>query len=422
MSGTSAPAPARAASDPGFDVVAIGAGLGIYALTRAYHEAYGTVTTVLAANAPEPLRRSVTSHVVDLPAGADDAARVARLVELAQERPAGRPAVLLCNSDGNVEFVARNAEVLSQHYALRYPSLEVVERLADKASFAEVCTELGIDIPATEVIDFRDGTLPELPALPFDYPVVAKPAQAEPHVHVRMPGKKKIYPLHSAEELRDLISRLHAAGFRNRFVVQEMIPGDDTSMLSLTAYRSASGTITLMGGARVLLEEHTPEALGRPAAMITQDLPEQFAQMRRILDEVGYVGFANADIKVDPRDGVARFLEINPRIGRNSYYVTGGGANVAEVMVADAIEGRDPEPRVGLDEVLYSIVPFRLLLRYITDPQLAAQVKRIARARTVNPWRYRAEGLWLRGYSYAVPLNHIRKFRRHYPEPSADGF
>lgn len=413
---------ASSSAAPEFDAVALGAGLGIYALTRAVHEAYGVVTTVVVAAAPEPMRRSRTCTVRDLPTGAGEQARLQALLDLAAERPDGRPAILLCNTDGDVEFIARHAEALGEHYALRYPSLDAVGRIADKASFAQLCAGLGIAVPATEVLDFRAEVPPALPDLPFDYPVVAKPAQSEPHVRVRMAGKKKIYMIQNAAELADLIARLHGAGFRDRFVVQELIPGDDTCMLSVTAYRDSHGTITLMGGARVLLEEHTPDALGRPAAMITQDLPEQFAQMRRILDEIGYVGFANADVKIDPRDGTPRFLEINPRIGRNSYYVTAGGTNVAEVLVADAIEHREVSPRIGLDEVLYTIVPLPLLRRYVVDPTLAAEVRRTARHRTVNPWRSRAEGWWLRGYSHAVALNHVRKFRRHYPEPSSTGF
>lgn len=406
----------------GFDVVALGAGLGIYALTRAVHEQYGVVTTVVAVGAPEPMRRSVTCTVHDLPDGVDDAGRLEALLQLARQRPAGRRALLLCNTDGDVEFIARHADRLGEHYELRYPALDVVERLADKASFARLCEEHGIAIPETLVLDFCDGELPPVPHLPFGYPCVAKPALAEPHVRIRMPGKQKVYVLHDRAELEDLARRLHAAGFRDRFVVQELIPGDDTAMRSITAYRDAAGQVTLLASAAVLLEEHTPDALGRPAAMITREYPEQLEQARRLLEATGYVGFANVDIKEDPRDGSQRFLEINPRIGRNSYYVTGAGANVARFLVEDAIEGRSPAPVIGVPELLYSIVPTWLVLRYVTDPEQRRWVRRVARRRTVNPWIYRAEGPWMRAYAEAVRWNHVRKFRRHYPKPTGTGF
>ncbi len=423
---SSSPAPASSQNTPGktpdFDVVLLGSGLGIYALSRAFHEAYGVVSTVLAVKAPEPMLRSVTCEVVDLPSGVDDAGRLQALLDLAQQRPAGRRTLLLGNTDGDIDFIARHADTLNPHYALRIPSAETVKKLADKAHFAQLCTDLEIAIPDTVVIDFGGEQMPELPHLPFSFPVVAKPAVAEPHVRLRMAGKKKVYFLQNREELLDLIQRLHSAGFQDRFVVQELIPGDDTAMRSITAYRDAQGNITLLAGAKVLLEEHTPDALGRPAAMITADFPEQFAQVRRLLEATNYVGFANADIKEDPRDGSQRFLEINPRIGRNSYYVTGAGANVATFLVADAVENRVTEPCVGVPEILYSIVPTSLILRYMTDPDQRAWVRSVARRRTVNPWIYRAERLWMRAYAEAVRLNHVRKFRRYYPKPSQTGF
>ena len=45
------------------------------------------------------------------------------------------------------------------------------------------------------------------------------------------------------------------------------------------------------------------------------------AQARTFLAATGYRGFANFDVKVDPRTGVFRFFEVNPRIGRNNYYI-----------------------------------------------------------------------------------------------------
>ena len=53
----------------------------------------------------------------------------------------------------------------------------------------------------------------------------------------------------------------------------------------------------------------------------------------------GYRGYANFDVKVDPRDGLAKFFEVNPRIGRNNYSVTGAGANVARFVVAVLQQG-----------------------------------------------------------------------------------
>src|SRR5690606_14587618 len=141
-----------------------------------------------------------------------------------------------------------------------------------------------------------------------------------------------------------LVRTIAEAGYAGRLVVQELVPGDDTAEGSITAYTDATGRVTLLCSARVLLGEHTPDALGRPAAMITTEFGDALPQARALLEATGYRGFANFDVKLDARDGHWKFFEVNPRIGRNNHYVTAAGANVSRFVVADAIEHRELEP------------------------------------------------------------------------------
>jgi D-aspartate ligase len=148
-----------------------------------------------------------------------------------------------------------------------------------------------------------------------------------------------------------------------------------------------------------------------------------FDQARAFLAATGYRGYANFDLKVDPRDGRFAFFEVNPRIGRNNYYVTAAGANVARFVVADHVDEVAIEPVTVRREVLYSVVPVRLLLHYVREPQLAATVRRLAPG-TVHPLAYWAAdgGAKRRAYVAAAKLNQVRKFRRWYPEPTGTGF
>ena len=122
--------------------------------------------------------------------------------------------------------------------------------------------------------------------------------------------------------------------------------------------------------------------------------------------------------------GSFRFFEVNPRIGRNNYYVTAAGANPTRFLVEDRVEGLAVEPVVVDREVLYSILPHRLLLRYVVDPALAAKVRGLIRARAVtHPLQYRHDALpRRRAYVTAALLNQVRKFRRYYPEVTSTGF
>ena len=297
--------------------------------------------------------------------------------------------------------------------------------ISDKARFAELCQRLGIRTPRTVVQELagvgRPGWEPE--ALDFPFPVIAKAANSADYERLSFEGKKKVYQVDDDESLRALYTTLAGVGFAGRFVVQEMIPGDDTQMRSITCYVDTNGVVTLACCAHVLLEEHTPSGLGNPAAMITGRFDEMLVQATNLLTSTGYVGFANFDVKVDPRDGSAQFFEVNPRIGRNNYYVTAAGANPVRFLVEDRVDGSAVAPVVVENEVLYSIVPHRLLRRYIIDPTLRAKVDRLIReGRTAHPLRYRAERrLKRRFYVAAAAINQVRKFRRHYPRVTGTG-
>lgn len=405
--------------------VMLGADIGVYALARAFHEAYGVRSIVVSGAALGPV---ADSRIVDnrlVADGHDPRQLVDAVLEVAREQ-AGKRLVLLANSDWLVRVVVQHRAELEPHYVVPFLDEELMDRLSDKATFAEIATDLGLAVPRTIVQDFALADDPAWAPVPVDvgYPLIAKAASSADYQEVEFPGKKKVFEIGSPDELDALWAALRGAGYRGRFVVQELVPGDDTRMRSITAYVDSRGSITLLASAHVLLEEHTPSGLGNPAAMVVTREQGMLDQAAAFLRGVGYVGFANFDVKVDPRDGSFRFFEVNPRIGRNNYYVTAAGANVARFLVEDRVLDRAVEPVVVDTEVLYSILPHRLLLRYVLDPALAGKVRGLIRAgRVAHPLRYRRDaGVKRRWYVLAAGLNQVRKFRRHYPEPTSTGF
>lgn len=408
--------------------VILGGDLGVYALARAFHEEYGVRSVVVSSVLTGAIGHSRIIENVLLGAGVGPEEMVDRLCALGEELSARRPGVplvLLANTDWLVRLVVTNRERLEEHFVVPFLAESLMDRLADKASFAALCTDLGIPVPRTIVQDFSaagDGWEPE--PVDLEFPVIAKAASSADYEDVTFPGKKKVFEIADPGELEGLYRSLIDAGFRGTFLVQELIPGDDTQMRSITAYVDRSGAVTLLSSAHVLLEEHTPSGLGNPAAMITYRDDEMLAQARRLLEATGYIGFANFDVKVDPRDGSFRFFEVNPRIGRNNYYVTAAGVNVARVLVDDVVHGARREPLVVDQEVLYSILPHRLLLRYVLDPALRRRVEGLIRSgRVVHPLRYPADRTWRRWlYVRTAMLNQFRKFRRYYPEVTGTGF
>ncbi|CAM3975810.1 carboxylate--amine ligase [Helcobacillus massiliensis] len=423
------PSPADHSDTEHVQLVLLGGDIGVYAIARAFHEAFGTHATVITRSVAGPVADSSILQARGLGAEAGEAElleaalETGRLATAQRARTGGPKPFLLANADWLIALIVRNREALSEHYLLPVLPEDLLEQVADKAEFARLCAEVEMTTPTTVIVDFTDGALPAVPEVEhLGWPLVAKPSRSSAYAHVKFPGKRKVFEIADRAQLEDLVRRLHEAGFRDRFVLQEMIPGDDTAMRSVTAYVDQRGAVTLMGGAHVLLEEHTPGALGNPAAMITQDMPELFAQAERFLTHVGYRGYANFDVKVDPRDGQPKFFEVNPRVGRNNVYMTAAGANIALPAVADHLQQRSIEQIRPTREILYSIIPRTLLWRYVTDPSLRSRAKAIAKRATVHPLLYRPEGLKRRAYVAAAMANQVKKFAQHYRSPSADGF
>ncbi|QQO76853.1 carboxylate--amine ligase [Actinomyces sp. HMT897] len=404
--------------------VVLGGDIGVYAIARQLHTATTSRVTVLSPAPIEAISLSSYIDVVPLPEEPTEEDTIAALLEVAEDLGEDERAVVMANTDHQAALLARHRHLLEPAYAVPFPPSEVIDAVSDKTSFSALCASVGVDTPRQVVVDMSDCDDPgwAAPQIDMPFPVVAKAAVGEAYDAVSFPGKRKIWFMDGPQELESLWQDLRQAGFRSTFVVQELIPGDNTAMRSVTTYVDSAGRVTLMGSARVLLEDHAPTMIGNPVAMVTEPFPEIWEAAERILTAAGYRGFANFDVKIDPRDGRALFFEVNPRIGRNSFYMTAAGANPMVPMIEDLIGGRRLVRRNVTREVLYSLVPGRLLMHYLRDPELAQRVRGLL-GDAVDPLRDPSERSQRRRLVVeAQRLNHYRKFARYYPDPTDQSY
>ncbi len=416
---------------PAVRPVVLGGDIGAYSLARAFHEAYGVRTTVLSSAATGPVRHSGVIDNVVVPGIEDPAVAVDVLQRLAARHDAEEGRLqLLGSADRAVRLLVEHRERLEDRYVVPYVGLDLLDRLTDKERFGALCTELDIATPTTVVVDVArearatGGAGADVGDLTF--PVIAKAASTTEYAEVFFPGKSKVFTVHDAAALDDLLDTLARAGYRGRFLVQDLVPGDDSGMRVLTCYSDSTARVRLSSYGRVLLEEHTPGALGNPAAIITGHHHAVTAAATRLLEHVGWTGYANFDIKVDPRDGRHIFFELNPRLGRSNHYLSAAGQNPVEPYVREHLQGLPPlppgAPREPDDERLYSIVPPSLLLRYVDDLALRERVRALVRSRRAcDPLSYGPEhDLRRLTYVRLARLNQVRKFRAHHPVTASD--
>lgn len=409
---------------PNFRPVIMGSDLGVYSLARAFHEAYG-VTSLVVSNSPRgPIMNSSIIETRFAGAGAAADEVIALLAQIADEH-ASSTLLLLPTAEHELDLVGEHWDELSALYVIPYSPPEVMRRSRDKRMLDEVCAELGLPVPRGVQIDLagadHDGWTP--PTLDLTYPVVLKPANSGVHTQLSFPGKRKVYLANGAREVQSVLEALIAAGYRDPMVVQELVPGDDTWGRTVTCYIDQSGRITLMASGQLLLGMHSPTMIGNSVAVLTEPQDELTEQAEQIVAKFGLRGFVNFDLKIDERDGEARFFDLNARIGRPNHYLLVAGVNPAIAIVEDHLldgPGRvQRHNRVGV----YSYLPRLWLNRYL--PTGLRRRVAIAWRRTKpgpDPLVYRADRhprRWL--YRMMATVNLIRSYRRFYPRPTQTG-
>jgi D-aspartate ligase len=198
-------------------------------------------------------------------------------------------------------------------------------------------------------------------------------------------------------------------------IIQEKIPGEDCSMYDLHVYVGSDHKVKLMNFGNVLLEEHTPKGIGSNAATLVDYNEELMDKIRALLEDIGYEGLADCDIKYDHRDGKYKMFEINIRQGRSHYRVTGGGDNLARYIVEDYLYHNPLELKYVKDEFFWHVVPLGVVYKYVKDKEKLEKIKRLVRDKKVCHSLYYKDDLGLKRLAYLKlrDVNQYRKFRKY---------
>lgn len=400
-----------------FVPVLLGGDLNGYNLARAFHEKYGIRSEVFGRYAVSATEYSkiINFHIVENLTQHD--AMVNALRSFAAS-VTGKKLILLGLTDGYVEMIIKNRPRLEDLFTIPYIGEELYYQLEDKLCFYHLCDKYGILYPKTHILSkgFSEAELSE-ESLGFSYPVILKPSSSINYWKHPFDGMKKVYRLSTPAETAAAASEIFASGYEKELIVQDFIPGDDSGMHVLTTYSDKNRKVVMKCLGHVLLEEHTPKGLGNHASIITEYNPELTEKLSGMLDSVGYRGFANFDIKFDPRDGTMRAFEVNLRQGRSNYYITSSGINIAELLVRDCILGESIEPVEASAPHFWTSVPKSITYRYTADKALKSKVRALVKSgKASSSLLYGAD---LRGNPkrcfvvFAHLFRQIKKFRKY---------
>lgn len=394
-----------------FIPVLLGSDINTYSMARAFHEAYQIKSKVIGKYHTGP---SCNSRIVDFTANEniDKQEIFLQVVNDFAKTNKSKTILLIGCGDSYVSLISQNKKNLHSNIIAAYIDYSLMDELIKKENFYKMCEKYNIDFPNTFVHKKDMGSNFELQ---FESPFILKPSNSVEYWEHPYDGQKKVYKIKTKKELNETIQQIYLSGYNDSLIIQDFIPGDDSYMRVLTSYSGKDKKVKLMSLGHVLLEEHTPHGLGNHAVIINEYNQKLLEQLSDFLEEIGYIGFSNFDIKYDRRDKKYKVFEINLRQGRSNFYVTGSGFNIAQYLVDDYIENKKMSLIIANSKNLWMIVPKQVAFKYIKDKKAKEEMKElIEKNKYVNPLFYKGD-LPLKRFIaiFKTHISHFVKYKKY---------
>lgn len=393
--------------------VLLGSDVNVYGMARSFHEEYGIASVAIGKGRLNATSNSkiVSVEVVE-PNIEDDKVFCNTLVSFAK-RYAGRKLLLVPCGDNYIKLLVRNQDKLRDYYEFECIDENLLMQLSLKENFYKVCTEHGFAFPQTTSCTYENYKTIELP---FDFPVIIKPSNSVAYWNCSFPHKKKVFVAYNKQEFDDILNAIYGSSYKDHLILQEYIPGDDSNMRVMNCYSGRDKKVKLISLGNALLEEHSPEGIGSYAAIINSTDEELSQRMKDFLEDIGYIGFANFDMKYDSRDGQYKLFEMNLRQGRSSFFVTAGGYNLAKWLVDDIIYHKEMGCTVATNKALWTIIPTSIIFKYVQDEAVKAEARAlIKQGKVCHSLYYKGDRSFKRWLGYRKNQFHYhQKYKKYF--------
>lgn len=399
--------------------VILGADLNAYNVARAFHEAYGVKSWCFGRYPIAPTMHSKILHFTAVADLENDETALKILKDFEEAHPDGELYLMACTDRYADMLIRLHDQVPRYHCPL--PPRDIYQEIQKKASFYKECDKYGIPYPKTVV---KDGPvdLSEVSedALGFAYPIIIKPSFSSEYFMHEFEGMKKVYVSHSPEESVSIVSEIYSHGYTDKMILQKMVIGGDDHMRVLTCFSDAKGKVRAACLGHTMVEEHAPTAIGNHAAIVTEDVTN-FPMAKKLigmLENIGYTGFSNFDIKKDGDTDNYLAFEINLRQGRSNYYVTGAGINLAKLIVEKYDDPGD-DIQLCTQETYWHVIPSPVAFKYTEDKDLVAKAKKLekgGRSSSSLEYAYDMHNNPMRWFFVKEQMRRqYKKFAKYYP-------
>jgi D-aspartate ligase len=319
---------------------------------------------------------------------------VAQLCEVGEA--IGRPAVVIPVDDEAAVLVAEHQAELSSRFLFPHVQPRLPRKLASKPGLYDLCLAHGVPAPTSvtpasyeEAGDF---------AATATYPVVVK--NAEVWERRRRPVVPGTTVVRTEDDLVALLTRpprdLLPESLRNHprsespgVILQEYIPPEQAEDWIVHLYSGAdSASQVLFTGRKI---RSWPPTAGVTSCAYSVANPPLAEIARRFCEQIGFLGIADLDVRLDLRDGRYKLVDFNPRAG-NQFRLFESESGVDEVRAQHLdLTGR-PIPPGRPVEGRRIIVEHADLPAQVAYRRLG---KKLSRAGSARPAHTSTEFAWL---------------------------
>ena len=350
-----------------FNVLILGSDANAYYMARACFEAYHKKAHLIAK---EKLAFTKFSNILTIEYHEDlwNEQYFVRIVnEYAQKNNV--PILVVSTNETYSLFLAKNQNKFAENLIFFKQDANLIETLMNKEKFYKNYKKSGLPFPETYYFDVtKDQLIPTM-----KYPIILKPANVIMYNHLSFEGKKKIYKISSEDELKETLELLKKSGYKDRMILQEFIPGNDSYLFDSVVYVDSKGKVKVISFAQIGIQERKKSMVGNAAALINGynsfdgDVTKAKKNIISFMEKLGMNGFFEIDMKYDSRDKEFKVLEINARQGRCSYYLVPLKANLIQIMAEDLIFHKEIPFMDLKEEVLLSFIPKKVLKKYVSN-------------------------------------------------------
>ena len=373
-----------------FDLLIIGSDITSYHMARSYYEEYNKKAYLIG---DKPQAVTYYSKILDFELVEDLTSTTVFLKTLKDfYNDHSDSKILLIGSNNTfVRLIIENKEELRKYFIFHEYDIDTLNTLLIKEKFYKEVKS--IDTRETYIYDINTD-LNMFRVNDIGYPLILRLGNEAIYHELSSENKSKTYIIDDIYELLDTITKIRNSGYSKDLLLQKQLDSDDSLLFDCVSYIDRFGKVALMSFAQIGLQEYDNDGIGSATVLVNGyneygDTKDITNKLKETLETTNYRGIIEFKFLYNKSNKKYEVIEVNPRQGRSSYYLTFAGYNLVKYLVDDLIYNKKFEYHFVDKKVCLSFVSKKIINKYIQNENLLKVINNLYKNKKyINPIKY----------------------------------